>query len=117
MVDMTDSEGNPLPEIPEPTRMNREEMIALAKDIVAGRVFGSWMIEDGNTPAHMLFMVLGLAGMHPKTGAVYEYIHKAGPRGINGYPSFFSHNVIHQDDLEEMNECLKKISEALDNVE
>ena len=31
-------------------------------------------------------------------GCIYEFVDKAGPRSINGYPIFFSFRMIHTDD-------------------
>lgn len=44
-------------------------------------------------------------------GLVYEYLDKAGPRGINGMPNFFSCRLLNQDDAKKMFEYYEKYKE------
>jgi hypothetical protein len=91
-----------------------EEIEALAWDIEAGRVFGSW-----SCPPDMIrscFMILAfMEATHLQSLKdnnichVYEYMDKAGPRGINGYPSFFSAQYLNQDDITKIMNRLKEI--------
>lgn len=49
------------------------------------------------------------AGFHH----VWEFISAAAPRSINGYPSFFSMNFIHFEDLEAAFEHMKKVERVM----
>jgi hypothetical protein len=49
-------------------------------------------------------------------GMVYEYLDKAGPRSINGYPIFFSFRVVNVKDRLLVWEKYEKIRQVLDAV-
>jgi hypothetical protein len=90
------------------------EIEQLAWDIEGGRVFGSW-----DCPPEMISMcfmvVIFLEKKHldalaeAKVAHMYEYLDKASPRSVNGYPSFFSARYIDQDDMKKVAERLKEI--------
>lgn len=89
-----------------------QELEALAWDIVAGKVWGTWSAPD----AHMSFMVLAM--LRPEDAEdmkaqeivhVYEYMDKAGERGINGMPSFMSMSLISKTDTIKLNARMKEI--------
>ncbi len=95
--------------------MNDKEKKTLAVDIVDGKVFGTWSIGEADINViPMIFMPLALADKKvlqsmetDKIRQVYEYMDKAGPRGINGFPTFFSMHLINEDDWKEVREiCL-----------
>ena len=78
--------------------MRRTELKRLAVDIVEGKVFGTWNIpsEDRNL-VPLIFVPLCFIDEKQfrklksrKVAHVYEYLYKAGPRSVNGYPIFFS---------------------------
>jgi hypothetical protein len=86
----------------------RAEVRQLAMDIADGQVFGTWdlpgWLSDPNHGIVFMPILLGGTGFtleqleydprFPKGGntpiVFYEYIHRAGPRAVNGYPCFFS---------------------------
>ena len=90
------------------------EIEQLAWDIEGDRVFGSWCC-----PQEMIsscFMVLIFMKKEhfealnaAKIAHVYEYIEKAGPRSVNGYPSFFSARYIDVDDMKKVAARIKEI--------
>jgi len=90
--------------------MDDKEKKLLATDIVEGRVFGTWQMgEADNHLIPSIFMPLGLASKEvlksmtdDKITQVYEYMDKAGPRAINGFPIFFSMHMINEDDWAEV---------------
>lgn len=94
-----------------------EEIRKLALDIVEGQVFGSWMVLP--TETHVIgsvFMVLALSGKEyaeslarRKVVHVYEYLDKAGPRTINGYPTFMSHHELTEDDIDKLQPLLERL--------
>ena len=95
-------------------RMDAETMTGLAKDIVAGRIAGSWMTPDDPL---LMFMICKLGGVPEDAGAVYEYLSEAGPLAVNDYPTFMSARFIHRDDLIPLQEKCHAVQAALDGVE
>ena len=51
-----------------------------------------------------------------KVVAFYEYLDKAGPRAINGYPIFMTMKTITKDDLIEVQKIVQQLREAVDKV-
>jgi hypothetical protein len=87
---------------PTPPKPN---LRSLALDIVEGKVFGSWEIRNPNTDLKLVFMVLLFCKNEdiPKDiGAIYEYMDRAGPRAINGMPTFFSCRFLTQAEFKEV---------------
>jgi hypothetical protein len=84
---------------PQPDK-SRLQLSKLADDIIAGKVFGSWDIAGDSMDLGMIFFPLLFgAKLPPNVGHVYEYLHEADPRSINGYPIFFSCHVLTQNDM------------------
>ena len=93
-----------------------EQIETLAWDITGGRVFGSW-----NGPPDMIkscFMILMFMEQkhldqlkEQNIAHLYEYMDKAGPRSVNGYPSFMSAQYIDVDDMAKVVKRLKQIEE------
>jgi hypothetical protein len=80
--------------------MTDQELRLLAADIYEGRVFTDRQVED-SSDLPMVFMPIALGAFAEMTeeefkqiGLIYEYLDKAGPRAINGLPSFFSLRVL-----------------------
>lgn len=81
----------------------------IAQNIVAGHIFHSGMISQ-HEKQHilpMVFMPLAFMDteavkslMEDEIYVIYEYLNKAGPGGVNGYPSFFSMCVLNKTDAE-----------------
>jgi hypothetical protein len=49
-------------------------------------------------------------------GFIYEYIDKAGPRGINGFPIFMSFNILSIDDTDRMFKYYEKYKEIQEKI-
>ena len=83
-----------------PPRMSEEELQKIVLGLVSGRIFTA--SEAPVDLVGMIFMPLGLGGLYTvdweQVGNVIEYMDKAGPRGVNGYPIFMSCQLIHKDD-------------------
>ena len=80
------------------------EIRELAADAAEGKLFGSWQF---NSPAEaksmipVVFMVMSFMEKKDlkdlkdrEVVHFYEYVHKAGPRSVNGYPCFMSMHVL-----------------------
>ena len=119
--------GEPRPTLPPPPkRMLDDEGIAkLAMDMAHGRVFGTWDI-----PAHRLYddvsmVFMPLVFMDEEAHAdlqerevvhLYEYLDKAAPRSVNGYPSFFSMHVLSEGDWQVLLPKVRKIASAMEKA-
>lgn len=75
-----------------------QQLRELAFDVVAGKVFGSWNLPERDARlVSSIFLPLALSDREHfefmKQWDIvhfYEYLHAAGPRSVNGYPSFMS---------------------------
>jgi hypothetical protein len=60
----------------------------------------------------LLFMMEDQTDKLGDVGMVYEYIEKAGSRGINGYPCFMSMRTITQEEAKQVVAYVEKYREA-----
>jgi hypothetical protein len=83
-----------------------EEIRQLALDLLHGRIFTDRHCPDAESIRYVFMVFPFLDGdaldqlRDDPPGLVYEYLDKAGPRSINGLPSFFSMNTLSQADTE-----------------
>ncbi len=54
--------------------------------------------------------------MRETTGLIFEYLDQAGPRAINGQPTFFSMQTLTKDETKKMIEYYEKIKKAVEEV-
>ncbi len=107
--EVKEAELNDIPLIDE------KNLRELAMDICDGKIFHDRLIDPNRfkQDVGMVFMPLalgGLEGVKPKTiGLMYEYYDKAGPRSVNGMPCFFSFNIIHRDNLPDLQKYMEEI--------
>jgi hypothetical protein len=117
-------EHGEVPANPEVHRYTPEELSQFAKDYHADKIFGSWMIRDSDiSMLGMVFMPLFFmdeitSKQLQNSGSIFcfEYYDKAGPRGINGNPIFYSMRIICKDDLQQVLDKAKKIDELLKSI-
>ena len=90
-------------------RMSKEDLKQFINDYLGNLIFTSEMLVAGNQEnlVYLVFLPLALGAFEDlskdevaKIGLIYEYISKAGPRAINGYPTFMSMNLMRQEDWE-----------------
>ena len=100
----------------------------LAIDLAEGKVFSSsWILEKYPEEEHaritkMVFMPL--AFMEKKEveeyfkdcAMIYEYLHKAGPRSVNGLPMFMSMGKITREEIEQLRDYLKRYLEMKEKL-
>jgi hypothetical protein len=107
-----------------------DELKKLARDIHAGYVFSDRDIpypkgigpdETWVADVRMVFMPLALADQEHldqlqalDVRLIYEYLDKAGPRSINGYPSFMSMNIVTGEEWPRLSTYLRALDEAPD---
>jgi hypothetical protein len=80
---------------------SEEELRKLAVDYVEGKIFTNFHLRQHDQDLlGMIFMplILGAASFAQDAWMVFEYYDQAGPRGVNGYPIFFSVRKIIQKD-------------------
>ena len=103
-----------------------EELKQIAKDMVAGKIFTDRQIPK-TTPLHLVFMPFVFMEEKQRTKLtdqiekkeiymIYEYLEKAGPRAINGMPTFMSCNMLSKTETDIMLDYFKKIKKALDEI-
>jgi len=106
-----------------------EELKKIALGIFKGEIFTSWNIrpEDQHL-LPLIFMPLGFIKPEQikeleekKIVAVFEYLDKALPKTVNGYPIFMSCQLLTQEEAEKVikyyNEIKKKVSDVVEEVE
>jgi hypothetical protein len=99
-------------------RLTDEQLLTFVKDFLAGQIFTSAQAQRGAPDMGMIFMPLifgALEGWEEKDireiGILYEYLHKAGPRAVNGYPMFTSFRMMHRDDWERCRKAIEREQE------
>ena len=104
--------------------MTKDEIKQLATDTFKEKVFFTTMIRE--IDMHLIpsiFMPVTFLKeeqikqlQDDKVVAFYEYMEKASPRCINGYPIFMSMQTITGDDLKDLQKIVGKLTEATDAV-
>lgn len=106
-------------------KLSDKKIKQLALSFYKGEVFCSAQIKNPNEVS-LVFMPLNFIDtIHAKVlfyendnrPHFYEFLDKAGPRGVNGYPCFFSFRCINQEDLIKVIEERDKISAMLGEYE
>lgn len=99
-------------------RLDDDEIKRVAHGLVAGHIFTASMC-----PPEMIghiFMVAMLGGLSEYDAAdiamLYEWLDKAGERGINGYPVFMSCGVVCHEDWDRIVERAEKIANAVEEA-
>lgn len=98
--------------------LTAEALKTLADDIRAGRIFTSAHIATHDNVLGLVFMPLAFMSAEDRetlrdVGMAYEYLDKAGPRCINGYPMFFSVRLLSKEDTEKVFAIIRAIDEAV----
>jgi hypothetical protein len=106
-------------------KLTDDKLREFVDDFVSGRIFTSAHLsnnEIGLLP--MIFMPLSLgvfANVRPDTldqiGCMWEYLHKASPRSINGKPMFISFSMLHVDDWERAKAAILKEEKRRESIE
>lgn len=107
-----------IPAEPQYLSMSTDKLKQLAMDVIDGKVFGSWMLRNGDERLlPNIFMTIMFMPAwwefelrRDKIVHFYEFESEASPRGINGYPCFFSMRLLDQDDSRKLESFMKKIS-------
>jgi hypothetical protein len=91
----------------------------IAEDLYSGKIFCDWHLRN-KEDCRFVFMPIGIGGegifqtlIDAKAEFLFEYLDKAGPRSVNGYPSFFSLQYLNGEDTAKMFGYYEKIKAAL----
>lgn len=88
----------------------RKELKQLAIDIVEGKVFGTWNMDNPHN-IHSVFMVslfMKKKDIPKDTVHFYEYMEKAGRWSVNGMPTFFSARVLNKKEAKILQPLVKE---------
>lgn len=106
--------------------MNSKELKQIAIDLFDGKIFCDQQLNSSRDLS-MVFLPLILGALKgfgkeelEDIGMIYEYIGKAMPRSINGYPIFSSMRILKKQDLKIMMEhfeAYKKLKEQFQQEE
>lgn len=108
---------DPAPEFKAPASIPPEEIDRIALDLFKGQIFTSAHLKPEDLELFWtIFMPFALhenpTELLKGVGLVYEYLEKAGPRTINGYPIFFSAHLLNIEDAEKVLLKYKALEEA-----
>ena len=100
------------------------EINTLAEDIYRDRVFTSNHVRLGDLNMFpVIFVPLIFADKKiieklrkDAPGMIYEHISEAGPRSVNGYPTFFSFHIVSKEDAKKVWEKVEQIKKAVCEV-
>ena len=106
------------------SRMSAPDLAQLVTDVLDGKVFTDRNIDEHHDVL-MVFALLGLMGAEEgqslfgspdvpgscQVGMVYEYLDRAGPMSVNGYPMFLSVRFLHVADMPAFFAAFKSLKE------
>ena len=95
-----------------------KELKQIAIDIYKGHIFTDRQVYNAKD-LPLVFMVIPFMDekdikklQDDPPGLMFEYIDKAGPRAINGMPSFFSMQMLSKEDTKKAFDLVDKLKEA-----
>ena len=103
---------------------SRTELEQIARDLFKKAIFTDRHVPpDDSRMFQSIFMVFVFSirtkrylRQLKQVGMIFEYFDKAGPRSINGYPCFFSAQMLNHQDTKEVWELYHKLQEATEEV-
>ena len=97
-----------------------EELKIIAQDFHSEKIFSDRHLRNPETELPMVFMALiFMEKKHLKDFKpvfIYEYLDKAIPGSINGYPMFMSMRTLNQEDFDKMWDYYEKIKSSIDSA-
>lgn len=100
---------------------NDEQIKKLAVDVRAGQIFGSWMMRESDMESLISMVFMPLIFMEQKDKEkmkkdgvlhLFSFYSEAAPRGVNGYPIFFSMGMLTGEDSAALKELMERLAEA-----
>ena len=97
-----------------------EELKKIALDLYSGKIFSDRHLRNPETEIPMVFQVVNLMTEEAvkeleakKPVFAYEYLDKANPIGVNGYPTFLTMSYLCEEEYTKMIEYYKKIEASI----
>lgn len=100
----------------------REELIQIARDFKNEKIFSDRHLQIHGADKSMLTSVFMPILFFSKEqfeqlqddppGIIYEYLDKAGPMAINGFPIFMSLQILNREDTKTMIDLMHKMIDA-----
>lgn len=96
-----------------------DELKQIATDLHAGKIFSDrhCISLEEVRGVFLILIFMDEAAMkkmrEDKIEFIYEYLSEAGPRSVNGKPSFMSLRMLNQDETKKMFEYYEKIKAAV----
>jgi hypothetical protein len=117
---MTDEQFDPVVSVSKSyQRRTDAELEQLAQDIIAGKVFTSMQVEH-TSQIPMVFMIMSFLSADDVEwmkahgiSFMYEYMDKASPRSVNGYPCFLSMQYLDGKDADRLGRRYDEIKNFL----
>lgn len=98
---------------------NEQELKQIAIDLHSGNIFSDRHLTNPEDISSV-FMILSLLNkkqtkklIDSEPGMIYEYIDKACPMSVNGYPTFLSYQILTKDEFKKMLEYYNKIKDCV----
>lgn len=107
--------------ISERPRRTDEELKQIAVDLLARRIFTDRHFrsdEEWDSMVGSVFMVINFMSRETREdlakhcAMIFEYLDKASSRGVNGYPSFMSMQIIRKDEIERLMQYYEALKTA-----
>lgn len=89
-----------------------EDLMILADDIAAGKVFARWQLEDELQSFSASFAIFAymdrrhVAEVRRDAGLVYEYLTHAARLAVHNQPIFFSAQLLNKTDAQKLRELV-----------
>lgn len=105
-----------------PPRMTNESLKKFVLGFCDGRIFTNLHIRNLDSRLlRLVFLPFALADathVDPdKLGLVWEWKSEATPRAINGYPTFISARLMHEEDWKIAEKAIRKEMKRRENIE
>lgn len=99
-----------------------EELVQIGKDLAADKIFTNLHLGE-DVMLDQCFMALTFLNEEQrkeleenKVVVIFEYLNKAAPRTINGYPMFFSMQTLTEEEAKTVWEMYNKIKDFEDEI-
>jgi hypothetical protein len=100
------------------------ELKEIAQGLAGGRIFCDRHIPPNELNGFQVFLPLAMMPPYDfeefkkqNIGMIYEYLDKAGPRSVNGFPVFLSFQTLTEDETRKVLATWKALKEAAASVQ
>lgn len=104
-----------------------QELKQIAKDLYAGRIFTNFHLQPSEQERLLFSVFMPLVFLKKETKSskkffedepfmIFEYVDKAGPMAINGYPIFESLQYLTEEEHQKMISYYSKVKQAMEEI-